>query len=175
MGLDITLVHRAGVVFPLQDDIRLPEALLHIAQLVLDVAGDVAPRAGVLAAGKSFLFEVGGECLVDDRRIGPHGMLERQHGLEHFVVDVDEGQGLLGYVRAGGGDGGDGVPLVESLLVRHHVFGHQSDVALRLRKVDDLVLDDGKVFCCDYGHHSGQGLGPAGVNVAYACVGIGAA
>ena len=146
VGLDVTLVHRASVILALQDYVRLAEPPLHVAQLVLDVAGDVAPRAGVLAAGEAFLLEVGGQGLVNNRRVGPHGVFEGQHRLQHFVVDVDQGQRLLGDVRAGGGHGGDGVSLVQRLLVGHHVLGHQPHVALRFRQVDDLVLDDGKVL-----------------------------
>ena len=40
--LDIALVHGLGVKFPFDDDVCLGKALLNVANLVLDMSGDVA-------------------------------------------------------------------------------------------------------------------------------------
>ena len=50
-----------------------------------------------------------------------HGILRVEHGGQHFVLHVDEGQCLLGVVGAGRGYRRHGVPLVEHLLPRHQV------------------------------------------------------
>ena len=134
------------------------------------------PRAPVsLAAGEPFALEVGAKGFVDYRGVGAHGVVQGQDRLQDFVVDVDEGEGLLGDVGADGGDGGDGVALVEGFLMGHYVFGHEADVALGFGQVDDLILDDGEVLGGDYGQDAGQGFGAGGVDAADAGVGVGAA
>ena len=163
------------MILPLQHHFGLAEALFHVAQLVLDVAGDIAPCPGVLAASEPLLLEVGGQGFVDHGRVGPHSVLEGQHRLQHLVVYVNEGQGLLGDVGAGGGDGGHGVALVEGLMVGHDVLGHQPHVALGFSQVNDLVLNNREVLGRDCGQHAGQGLGLAGVYRPDAGVGVGAA
>ena len=175
MGLDVALVNGPSVVFALKHHVGLAESLFHVAQLVLDVAGDVALLSGVIPSAEALQLEVGGQILVDDGSTGAHGFLEGQQGIQHFVVDVDEGQGLFGDMGAGRGDGGNRVALVESLLVGHHMLGHQPYVALSLCQVDDLVLDYGEVPGSDNAKNAGEGLGPAGVDGAYAGMGVGAA
>ena len=74
-------------------------------------AGDVAPPARHVEGAL-----IGVRLLVDDRRVGPHGLDGVEDGGEHFVLDLDEREGLLGGVRVHGGDRGDLVPQVADLL-----------------------------------------------------------
>mgnify|MGYP001133390317 CR=1 FL=1 len=50
MGLNVALVDHPRGELALDDDVRLPKAALRVPALVLDVPGDVAAPAGVLAA-----------------------------------------------------------------------------------------------------------------------------
>ena len=52
MGFNVTLVHGLGLVLVLKDYVGFPETLFHVAQPVLQVAGDVALDPGVLTGGR---------------------------------------------------------------------------------------------------------------------------
>jgi hypothetical protein len=64
LGLDVALVDRLGGEFPFHDDGGLLEPLLQVAPLELEVAGDVAFLAGVLASLEALHPEPGGHGLV---------------------------------------------------------------------------------------------------------------
>ena len=148
----------------LQHHIGGAEALFGVAQLVLDMAGDVAPGAGILAAGEPFALEMRTQGFVDHRGVRPHSVIQRQHRLQDFVVHINQRQRLLRDMGAGSGNRGDGVALIERFLMRHNVFGHQPDIALGFGQVNDLILDDRKILSGQHRQHAGQGFGAAGVD-----------
>ena len=175
MGLDVALVDGLGLEFPLDDHVGLGEPLFHIAQPVLDVAGDIALYPGVLASAEPFHAEHGGQIVMQDRRVLFDRVVQRQYRWQDLVVHFDKVQSLLGDVRAGRGDGGDGVALVEGLVVGHDVLCHEAGRTLSFGEVNNLVFDDRKILGGRYGDHAGQRLSLAGVYRANARVGVGAA
>ena len=64
VGLDVALVHGLGLELALDDDVGLGEALLDIADRVLDVSGNITLHAGIVAASEPFHAEVGGHVVV---------------------------------------------------------------------------------------------------------------
>ena len=70
---------------------------------------------------------LGLEVIVEKRSALLHSFGGGQHRLEDFVLDVDQGDGLLCNVRAGRGDGRDGVTRVENLAAGEHVIS-EADV-----------------------------------------------
>ena len=122
--LDVPLVHRRRPKLALDHQVRRRERGRGVPLLIEETAGDVA---GTLADPLAELLGV--DILVEDRRVVPHRGQHVQHRRERFVLDADQLRGLLGDVDVVGSDGGDGVTLVEHLLVREHVRAqvHQID------------------------------------------------
>src|SRR5262249_2635614 len=54
VGFDVAMMDRLRGELPFDDDLRLPESHLHVPELVLDMAGDIALDARVLPPGKAF-------------------------------------------------------------------------------------------------------------------------
>ena len=105
-----------------------------------------------------------------------HGFEDVLHRGEHFVVNVDEGEGQLGLVGTVSSDGGDGVPLIEGF------FGGQAVVAEELgvdhgafAQVNDPAGRLGEIGGGYHGVDAGHGLGLAGVDALDAGVSVGAA
>ena len=113
VGFDVSLVDRLGLELTLDYHVGLGKALLDVAQLVLDVAGDVALDPGVLAPGEAGHPEMGSHVVVEDGGVVVQGVVQGQHGGQHFVVHFDELGRLVGDVGVDGGYRGDGVALVE--------------------------------------------------------------
>ena len=91
------------------------------------------------------------------------------------VVDVDEGEGLLGHVGVDGGHRGDGVALVQGLVRRQAVVAQEPGVdQVALAHVDDLARGLGQLGAGDDGLHAGEGQGAGGVDGPDAGVGVGA-
>src|SRR5262249_55428210 len=119
--LDVALVNRGGAELTLDHDGGLGEPPGDVAELKTDVLGDVGRfpgcAVGCRAPGQRFRRQVG----VQQRGAVGHGGADVEDGGQRFVHDVDQADRLLGDVPVDGGDGGDGVALVEHLLARQDV------------------------------------------------------
>ena len=153
--LNVSLVHRLGGELPFNDDIGLPEPLLQVAALELEVAGDVALRASILAGAGPFDPEPGGHVLMQQGRIGLHGFADVQDRRQHLVVDLDQVEGFFSHVGIDSGHCRYRMADVQHLLVGQDVVGEHPGIALGLRKVNDPVLDDGEVFGGAHRIHAG--------------------
>jgi hypothetical protein len=111
MRLNVALMNGLGVELPFHNDLGFFKALHHIAQLVLNVAGDVALIASVVSPAEPLHPEPGRHILVEEGRILFHGILESKNGGQHLVVHLDELEGLFGDVRTGSGHRCHGVTL----------------------------------------------------------------
>ena len=109
-------MHRGGIDLLLHYYVGFLEPLLHVANPELEVVRDVGALAGVFighkAAGPQPRVGQAGQPLVKQRRILFHRRLIIKHRRQDLVLNVDEGQGFLGQMRAGGSQRGHGVPLV---------------------------------------------------------------
>ena len=90
VGLDITLVNGLGFELALDHNVGFTEPLLNVADLVLDVAGHVALDAGIVAAGKTLLPEVGGHVVVDQRGVFGHRLAPGEHRGQNLVIDLHQ-------------------------------------------------------------------------------------
>ena len=178
--LDVALMHRLGAELALDDYVGVLEALLDVAHLEKEMVGDVGAVFGVAviaqAAGPHGGVGDGGETLVEDGGIGFHRLQHVGHRIQHLVLDLDEFQGLLGDVGAGGGDGSHGVPLVQHLLGGQAVVAQELGIDHgSLGLVADAALRLGQVGGGDHAAHTLHRLGLAGVNGLDAGVSVRAA
>ena len=104
--------HR-GLEFALDDKVGRLESFRHVAALELDVLRDV----GLLFGPSSLLRRV----VQQNRRARLDRDFNRHHRRQHFVLDFDQAQRFFGDMRAGRGDGGDRMAVVEDLVVREDV------------------------------------------------------
>ena len=59
------------------------------------------------------------QVVVQDRRVRlPSPLRTSMHRRQHLVLDLDQVEGVLGDVRVGRGDGGDGVAVEQRLVDR---------------------------------------------------------
>ena len=176
MGFNVALMDGLGFVLPLDDYIGGGKTLFHIAEFVLQVAGDVAALAGVVAGAETLHPKAGRHIVVEQRGVSFQSLAPVQGHRQDFVVHLNQGQGFLSDMGIGGGDGGDGVAAIEGFAVGQDVFGDDAGVLLGVFVVDGRAfLDDGKVGGRGHGHYAGQGFGPGGVDAADAGVSVGAA
>ena len=172
MRLDVPLMDSLREELTLHDHIGLPEALLNIAELVLDVGGDIAANPGVVPPVEAREPEEGRHVLVDDGRVVRHGLGQRQDRREHLVVHVNQGQGVLGYMGTACGDRRYRMPLVQGRPVRHDVLGHQPHVSAGEHQVEILIANDRNVGCCHHGENARERLRPARIDGPDARVGV---
>ena len=153
MRLNVALVNGLCAELPLYDDVRLLETLFDVAQTMLEVLADVGAAGAVIAraAGPRGLRHCN-KPLVQERGVLLHGLPGAEHRREHLVVHLNEGKSLFCNVKAGGGYGGHGVPLVQRLLIGQAVPAHKPYVPdLPLANVGRFIGDLHKVLG---GHHS---------------------
>ena len=165
----------AGGELALDNHVGLGEALVEVAALELEVAGDVAVNAGVIAAGEALGDGAGGHGLVEEGSVVAHGFDGIENDGEGLVLNLDQIKGFLGHVGVEGGDGGHGVALVERLLLGEAVLGEEAGVPHRFAVVDHHVLHDGYIGGCDDSLHVGKGLGLARIDGNDAGVAVGTA
>ena len=175
MGLDVALVHGLRVEFPFDDDVGFGETLLDVADLVLDVSGDVALDAGVVAASEALHAEIGGHVVVEQGRAFGHGVAPGEHGGQDLVVHLHQLHGLQRDVGVGGADGGDSVADIQDLVLGQQVFGDHAGITLDFGEVDHPVLDDGEIGGRGNGDDAGERFRLAGVDAADAGVAMRAA
>ena len=168
LGLDIALVHGLGVEFALDDEVRLREALLHVALGEIEHLGEVGRllRRRVDALGDLFL--------VQQRRVFGHRLHGVDHMRQHLVIDLDQsGRAPRDGVR-GSGHGGDRVAVIEHLLARHHVPGHVAEIDDQLAGGGEFDRHLGKVVAGDHGLDALERLGLVGADGEHPRMGVGA-
>ena len=170
VGFDVALVDHGGGVGALHDQVGRGIAGLDIAFFEDEVLGDVAGLVVEDAAG------LGVEVVQDDRGVVAHGFADVQQRRQDFVVDVDEAQGFLGLVHAGGGHGGDDLALIGDAAAGDDPLGHVAQ-ALHAGFVGFGLAGArvGKVVAGDHGEHLAGSLGARGVDAANASPGVRAA
>ena len=146
VGLNVALVHRGRVELAFYYDVGIGEPLADVPQRVLEVLGHVAHSVGL---GAELL---GHEVFMEDRGVVLHRFRGRHYRGQDFVVDLDQGDGLLGHVDAGGRDAGDGVPLVDDLCFSHDLVAGVGPLTVR------------QVFGGHDRAHAVEGFGLAGVD-----------
>ena len=161
--LDVALVDHGGGIGPLHDQVGRRIAGLDVAFLVNEVLGDVAELVVEDAAG------FGVEVVEDDRRVVTHGFAHVQHGRQDFVVHVDQTQGFLGVVDAGGGHGGDDLALRGDAPAGDDPLGHVAQ-ALHAGLVGFglAAARVGKVVAGDHGQNLAGSLGARRIDAANA-------
>ena len=177
VGLDVALVHSPCRELLLDNDLRIPEPLVNVALLELDVARDVARDTSVIASAVHGRAVMCGHFLVKQGRACFHGVADIQDRLQDLVVDVDTFQSLFGDVGTRGCHGRHGMTFVQGLLPSERVLGSDPWVPWALPHAVDKPgrLDDGHV------RSRRNGLDPrhlqclAGVDVQYSSVSVRAA
>ena len=159
LRLDVTLMRHRGLELALDHDVGLLEAGVQVALGEAEVRGGVG---GVVRLGAVHL--AGFEVVVQQRRGVEHRVADVEDGRELLVLDFDQGDGVFRDVVVGGGDGGDGVALVEHLVGGDHVVEQPLEVGAALAGVDVLVGGAGEVGVGDHGEHAGQGTSLGGVD-----------
>ena len=158
VGFQISLVHQLGRKGMLKNQVRFGKAAVNIA-LVPDIMGEyiVDRGQGFRQAG------IGGQVFVEGRGVIRHCHGRVKDGRQFGVFHLDQQQGLLGDVRAFGGDGG-------------HLFtDEQNLIPGQDRAVPQQAADPpvGKILAGQNGVDAGQFFGAAGVNADDAGVGKG--
>ena len=120
--LNVSLMHRLGVVLALDDNVGVLETLLHITQPKLKMVGDIG-GLGVVSPTAGPLGRVGQghQPFVEGWGIVFHGFGSVEHRRQHLKFYVQQLRRLLGQVGAVSGHRGNGVALIQSLLSGQHV------------------------------------------------------
>ena len=175
------------IVFVLDNDVGLLEPLLQFAYLELVAAGDVATLAAIIVGVISVAIRSKGSCharhhvwvgqprqfIVQNRGIVLHCFTNIDNPGEYFVLDVDQGQGLLGYMRAGRRHCGYGVPFIKHLVLGQAIVADEAHVQMAtLRNVHGQARNLGKPRPGNHGLHAGPGQRPAGIDGLNTGVGV---
>ncbi|MCH2368454.1 MAG: hypothetical protein MK554_14730, partial [Planctomycetes bacterium] len=83
---------------------------------------------------------------------------------QELVFDLDKAERFFGDVDVTGGDGRDGLPLVEDLVPGEAIGGKMGEIDRPLAEVGDLVLRVREVSRGGDGQDSGDRFGGAGVD-----------
>ena len=174
--LDVALVGHRGLELALEDDVGVGEALFHVAELEAQMARRVRGALGAVGAGHEARGHLrGAHVLVQLRRALGHRLVDAHHRVERLVDDVDQRERVLGDVRVGRADGGDGMPGVERLVRGEHVVAHVLERRERLAEVDEVVAEPREVRVGHDGEHALEGERLRGIDADDAGVGVGAA
>ena len=119
---DVALVHRLGPEVPLDDDIRLGESVVDVAERDRHAARDV--RRGV----RRRVVAVRAQEVVQHGRVGLHRFVHVEDPGQGFVVDLDQLQRRLGGLRRRRRDRRHRVSGVERLVAGHDVAAHEAQV-----------------------------------------------
>ena len=105
--------------------------MLDIPQTKLKVVRQVRAGGGVIVvqyAARTTWSGLRSEPFVQQGGAWLHGLRSREHGRQFFVLYLDERQGFLSNVGAGGRHCRDGVPFIEHLVRRQNVVAHKAHV-----------------------------------------------
>ena len=105
MRLDVSLMYRSRGEFAFDDHVGVGKTGRRVALLEFHVGGDIAGLVRDLAHCRRV-----DQIVVEQRRAVLHRGAHVDHGLQHFVVDADQGQRRFRDVGVVRGDGGDGMP-----------------------------------------------------------------
>ena len=159
-------MHRRRLEARLHDLIGRGEAGLDVADLELNPLGDVR---GFARRGHDAARD---HVLKQQWSIGLHRRIDVDDVRQHFIIDFDQPQRLLGDRLAGRGDGGDGVALVEDLLARHDVARHVPVIHGDTLGADILELLLGEVRGRDHRLDAWQRLRFRGIDRADTRMGV---
>ena len=106
--LNIALVDHGGVKFTLNDHFGSGKALGQVSTRELKVVGDVRIRGLSILA----LAQAGDQ----DRGLIIHRLNNALHVRQDFIVNLDQLGGFFGDMRAGGGDCGHHMAIVQDLV-----------------------------------------------------------
>ena len=169
MRLDIALVDRRGFVFALDDDVRLLERRIHVAQFEDHALGDIGGR------GRLRIDARGEHVVMEDGRALDHRVLDVDDMRQHFVIDLDGRDCGIGDGGAGGRHGRHGMAVIERLPARHRVVGHVLEVRRAFADKGFLAGDLRQVGGGHHRLHARDRLGLRGVDGADAGMGVRAA
>ena len=149
MRLDVALVHRRRVELALDHDFRRGQSFLEVAELELEVLGDVRRLA------RGFTQRFGDQVVVHKRRIVAHGFTHVDHDRQWLVIHLDEVERFLGNLRAGRGHRGHGMPLVKHLVPGERVVAQMLDHDGALTQLGHAGAGFGHVLPRDDRFHPG--------------------
>jgi len=145
--LDVSLVDHRSVEFALDDIVGRLESCFDVAALELIVLRDI----GLIVA-----FFLVAQVLEQNPRVLLHRRIDGHHGRQHLVVDFDQAERFLGDMRAGCGDGGDRMAVVQDLVVRKDIHRQVHRVDRHLAGLLELVLGLRQILRRDDSLHAGQ-------------------
>ena len=108
MRLNIALVDHGSVKLTLNDHLGGGKARGQVAARELDMVGDIRIRGLPIIA----LAQTGDQ----DRSLIIHGLNHVLHVRQDFIVNLNQLRGFFGDMRAGGGDGGHHMAVVQDLV-----------------------------------------------------------
>ena len=153
--LDGGLLHARDFVLRLKDVIRRLHRRVHVAQLDVDVRGDVARR---VAFAKRYIVRL----VVDDRRARFHGVAGIEDEGQFLVFHFDQRQGALGDFLGLGGHRGNPVAHETHLAIQADEIQRAGDrVGLARRGMHDA----GDILIGQHRMDAGQRARLAHVNV----------
>ncbi len=164
--LDVGLMDRRGLEFLLDHHVRGLEPRLHIAHR------ELKPLGNVRGFRRSRFDASGNHVLEQQRSVVGHGVVDVDDMRQHLIIDLDERRGMVGDAAADGGDGGDGVALVQRLLASQDVAGDVPEIHRDTLGADVVELLRRQIGGGHDGLDAGQRLGGRSVDRlmrAWAC------
>ncbi len=132
MRLDVALMNGTRLELALDDQVRFLETGRDVAERELD------PLGHVRRLGRRRRDASRDHAVLEDRRVGLHGIDLVDDVRQHLVVDLDQLQRLTCDRLARRRDGGHGMALEEGLLARQHVAHDVAVVDQHLAGRDEL-------------------------------------
>ncbi len=167
MRLDIGLMHRLGGVGALDDDFGFLEPGFDVALLEGHDLRDIG-RLGRLR------IDAGGEhVVVQDRRVRCHRRFHVDDVRQHFVLHLDQCQGLIGDFLRRGRDGAQRVAFIKHLGAGHAVQRQIAEVHRPFADERFFRLDIRKIRCRYDREYTLQRLGLAGIDGNDTGMGVG--
>ena len=165
LRLDIALMHGRGLERHFDDLVGVLEAGLDVAERKHSALCNIGRRRRRFDAA-------GDHVLKQQGRIRLHRLVDVDDVRQHFVVDLDQRQRLVGDRLAGGRHGGDRMALIEHLLARHDVARHVPEILRDAFRADVLEFLLGEVRGGHHGLDAGQRLRLRGIDRSDARVSV---
>ena len=168
LRLDIGLMHGRGLERHLDDLVGCRKTGREIAQLEFDPLGNIGGL-------RRRLDPAGDQVGKQERRIRLHRLVDIDDMRQHFVVDRDQRQRLVGDRLAGRRHRGHGMALIERLLARHDIARHMPEILRDTFRANILELLLWEVRGGHHGLDAGQRGRLRGIDRANARMGVGRA
>ena len=97
------------------DDIGLFKSLVNISQYMLEMSGHIADLATVLTQ------RIGLHVRVQESTAFDHRLANVHHGRQNLVLHLNQLQGFLSNVCAGGSHGGNRMTVVQHFPIGQHI------------------------------------------------------